>query len=268
MRSIILLGLAVLQFACANADKPVTLKPIETSEIHYKANGKDMVGYVARPKNLSGKAPAVLVVHEWWGQTEYPRKRAEMLAEQGYVAMAVDMFGQRAIADHPKTAGQFAGSVMKNAKEVATRFNAALKAVRARPDVDTAKVAAVGYCFGGSVVVEMAKQGADLAVVASFHGGLATPTKPKAGKIKAKVAVFNGGADMMVTPDQVKEFQDGMKQAKADLVFVSYPGAKHGFTNPQASMNGEKFGLPLAYDPEADQKSWTQLTEILNKSLR
>lgn len=268
MKNILLVALLALQVACTSGPKKPEPVAIVTEEITYQADGKKMVGYIAKPKDLTANAPAVLVVHEWWGQTDYPRKRAEMLAEQGYVAMAIDMFGERKIADHPKTAGEFAMAAMKNGKVIGRRFNGALKAIKAHKNVDATKIAAIGYCFGGSVVLEMAKQGADLKAVASFHGGLKTPTAPVAGKIKAKVAVFNGEKDPMVTADQIKEFEAGMKLAKVEYSFVNYPVALHGFTNPQASVSGEKFSLPLAYDPKADLDSWNQLTGMLKEALK
>lgn len=268
MRLAYLLSLALLQIGCAAGPQKKAAREIETTEITYTGDGKKMIGFVAKPKDLQGTAPAVLVVHEWWGQTDYVRERAKMLAEQGYVAMAVDMFGERQIADHPKTAGEFAGAALKNGSTVRKRFNAALKAVQSQPGVDKTKVAAIGYCFGGSVVLEMAKQGADLKAAAVFHGGLKTPTMPKKGKVKANVAIYNGAADSFVPADQIAEFENSMTKAKANYTFTNYPDAKHGFTNPEATANGQKFGLPLAYNAKADQESWAAMLTLLQNNLK
>jgi len=259
---------AVVLLGCASGLKQAQPVSIETREVTYKSGEVSMVGYVAQPKGLAGKAPGVIVVHEWWGQNDYPRKRAEMLAEKGYVAMAIDMFGARKVADHPKTAGEFATAVMKGSKIVARRFNSALKVLREQPQVEADNIAAIGYCFGGSVVIEMAKQGADLKSVASFHGGLRTPTVPKTGKIKAEVAVFTGAKDPMIDAIQVSDFEKSLNAVKAKYSVVVYPNALHGFTNPQATNNGQKFGLPLAYDLEADQDSWGKLLGLLQKNFK
>ena len=241
---------------------------ITTKEVEYKVGNKTMKGYVAQPvlekDAKQALKPAVLVVHEWWGQTDYPRKRAEMLAELGYVAMAVDMYGNRKIAEHPKDAGSFAKAAMKNPKNLAKRFNAALETIQKQPGTDPAKVAAIGYCFGGSVVMEMAKQGADLKGVVSFHGGLKTPTSVQKGVIKAPMLVLNGAADPMVTSIHIESFKGSMNAAGAKYEFKNYEGAKHGFTNPAATRNGEKFKLPLAYDLKADQDSWKRMKDFLD----
>lgn len=237
---------------------------VQTQEITYKVGKRKMLGYLAKPVlPAEEKRPLVLVVHEWWGQTDYPRKRAEMLAEEGYIALAVDMYGDRKIADHPKSAGEFAKAAMKSPKEIARRFEAAISAAKKQPQVDASRISAIGYCFGGSVVMEMAKQGADLNSVVSFHGGLNTPTNIKKDKIKAPMLVLNGGADPMVPGKDIESFKKEMDAAKAEYIFKSYEGALHGFTNPAATRNGEKFKLPLAYDMEADKDSWARMLEFL-----
>ncbi|MDT8447316.1 MAG: dienelactone hydrolase family protein [bacterium] len=242
---------------------------IETREVVYKADGQSMVGYLAMPKGAAKGTPAVLVVHEWWGQTDYPRKRAEMLAKLGYIAMAVDMFGDRQITEHPKEAGAFAKAVFSSAKNVATRFDAAWAALVANSPAVREKVAAIGYCFGGSVVLEMARQGAPLVAVASFHGGLMTPSKAQKGKVPARIYVANGAADPMSKPEQIEELHQEFEAAEVDFRFESFEAAKHGFTNPQASVYAEKLNFPaLGYNQEADQKSWAHLKGFLKESFK
>lgn len=235
---------------------------IETEEVKYKSGKKEFVGYIARPK-VEGIRPAVLVVHEWWGQTDYPRKRAEMLAKMGYVAMAIDMYGGRKVLDHPKDAGKFAMKTMKSTRKVKNRFKAALKEIKSKSYVDKAKIAAIGYCFGGGIVLEMARRGANLKGVASFHGSLATKKVAKKGKVKAKVLVLNGAADEFVPEEQVTSFKKEMEEAGANFEFINYENAKHGFTNPDATENGKKFNIALAYDEKADNESWAKLSEFL-----
>ncbi len=232
-------------------------------EVEYRAGETVLKGYLAENPNLKGKRPAVLVVHEWWGHNEYARKRARMLAEQGYVALAVDMFGEGKTARHPEDAGKFAAEAMKNKAVGEARFNAALDFIRKQPTVDATRIAAIGYCFGGGVVLHMARQGADLKGVASFHGSLATDTPAQPGKVKARILVFNGEDDKMIPPDQVAAFREEMARAGADFRYVGYPGIRHSFTNPDADTYAKEFNLPLAYDRKADRDSWKQTLQFL-----
>ncbi len=238
-------------------------------EVEYRAGETLLKGYLADDPALKGKRPAVLVVHEWWGHNEYARKRARMLAEQGYVALAVDMFGDGRTAQHPEDAGKFAAEAMKNKAVGEARFNAALDFIRKQPTVDPGRIAAIGYCFGGGVVLHMARQGTDLKGVASFHGSLATDTPARPGGVKARVLVFNGEDDRMIPPEQVAAFKEEMTAAGADFRYVGYPGVKHSFTNSDADGYAKKFNLPLAYDKKADLDSWKQtlgfLKEIFKK---
>jgi dienelactone hydrolase len=232
-------------------------------EVEYRSGDTVLKGYLAENPAVKGKRPAVLVVHEWWGHNEYARKRARMLAELGYVALAVDMFGDGKTAQHPDDAGKFAGEVMKNKAIGEARFNAALEYVRQQPAVDPERIAAIGYCFGGGVVLHMARQGADLKGVVSFHGSLATDTPAQAGAVKARVLVFNGEADKMIPPEQVAAFKDEMDKAGVSYRYVGYPGVKHSFTNPDADSYAKKFNLPLAYDKKADRNSWAETKKFL-----
>jgi len=238
---------------------------VEGKEVEYRAGETVLKGYLAHDPAYQGKRPAVLVVHEWWGHNEYARRRAAMLARQGYVALAVDMFGDGKTAQHPADAGKFAGETMKNKAAAEARFNAAVAFIKQQPNVEPGKVAAIGYCFGGGVVLHMARQGADLKGVASFHGSLATDTPARAGSVKARILVFTGDDDKMIPPEQVTAFKEEMTAAKADFRVVAYPGVKHSFTNPEADAYAQKFNLPLAYNYKADQDSWGETLQFFRE---
>ncbi len=239
---------------------------IVTREVTYSSDGTVMKGYLAFDASKDGKRPGVLVVHEWWGLNDYARMRARMLAELGYVGMAVDMYGDGKQASHPEDAAKFAAEVMQNTDTTKARFVAALELLRRDERVDPARVAAIGYCMGGGVVLQMARLGVDLNAVASFHGSLPTRQPAQPGMVKAKVLVCNGGADPFVTPEQIEQFKKEMSDAGVDYQFVSYPGAMHSFTNRAADSLGAKFGLPLAYSQSADEKSWVELQQFLNRT--
>lgn len=245
--------LAIVLFASTSASAKVSGR-----EVEYRVGDTVLKGYLADNPALKGKRPAVLVVHEWWGHNEYARKRAWMLAEQGYVALAVDMYGDGKTAQHPDDAGRFAGEVMKNKSVAEARFNAALDFVKQQPSVDATRIAAIGYCFGGGVVLHMARQGADLKGVASFHGFLTDDSPAKAGVVKAKLLVFNGEADKMITAEQVAAFKEEMTRAGVSYRYVGYAGVKHSFTNSDADSFAAKFKIPMAYDRIADKDSWAQ----------
>ncbi len=242
--------------------KVESVNAITTTDVTYSYNGETLAGFVAYPTGADA-APGVLVVHEWWGHNEYARERAKMLAELGYTALALDMYGQGKRAEHPKDANALMMQVLGNADLLEGRFVAALEHLRAMPQTDAERIAAIGYCFGGSVVLNMARTGVALAGVASFHGGLSGLLPlTEVGRDPAYL-VLNGAADPMVPEDAKSAFIQSMQSVPA-FEFVDYPGAKHAFTNPEASVKGEQFGLPLAYDREADEDSWQRLASFLN----
>jgi dienelactone hydrolase len=241
---------------------------IKGEEVEYKAGNTVHKGYLVYDDVIAGKRPGVLVVHEWWGHNEHARNSARKLAEAGYVALALDMYGDGKRADHPDQAGKFAGEVGKNLPLMKSRFGAGMKLLRKQAQVDGKRVAAIGYCFGGSVVLQMAREGENLRGVASFHGGLATEHPAKPGKVKARVLVLNGADDLMVPAEQIAAFKKEMESAKVDYKLVNYPGAKHSFTNPDADANGAKFNMPLAYNAKADQESWAELQAFLKLVLK
>ena len=259
----LLLSLALLCLIPAAA-----FAAVQGKEVSYSAGGTTLKGWIAYDDAAKGKRPAVLVVHEWWGHNAYARKRANMLAELGYVALAVDMYGDGKQAQHPDDAGKFAGEVAKNKPMAKARFEAAMKLLRAQRNVDSRKLAAIGYCFGGSVVLQMAREGEDLKAVASFHGGLGTDDPAQPGKVKAQVRVFTGADDKMIPAAQVDAFKQEMEKAGVNYKVVSYPGAMHSFTNPDADEYAKKFSMPLAYNAEADKDSWAQLQAFLADVLK
>jgi dienelactone hydrolase len=237
---------------------------IESKVVEYRAQGAVMKGTLVYDDAVKGKQAGVLVVPEWWGLNDYARRRARMLAELGYTALAVDMYGDGKQASIPDEAGKLSGEVMKNFDTVGVaRFTAALDFLKRQPTVDPGRIAAIGYCFGGSVVLNMAGQGADLRGVVSFHGGLGSVKPARAGEVKAKVLVLTGAADNFVPPEQVETFKQQMKAAGADFRVVEYSGATHSFTNPDADATGKKFNMPIAYSAEADTKSWDEMKAFL-----
>jgi dienelactone hydrolase len=258
-------GLSAIAVILLFAGAGLAQTKIEGKTVEYSAQGVVMNGYLAYPENIKGKQPGVLVVHEWWGLNDYARKRARMLAELGYTALAADMYGEGKQATHPDDAGKFASEVMKNFDAGKARFTAAMDFLKQQPTVDPNRIAAIGYCFGGGVVLNIARQGVDLKGVASFHGSLTVVKPAQAGMVKAKILVLTGADDKFVPPEQVEAFEKEMKAAGADFQVISYPGAVHSFTNPEATALGKKFNLPLAYNADADKKSWLELRKFLDK---
>ncbi len=225
---------------------------VRTRDVEYKQGETVLQGLVAWDDALKGTRPGVLVVHEWWGHNDHARDQAKRLAEAGYVGFALDMFGKGKVTTHPQEAQAFMSDALRDPAVITARFRAALEQLKQDPHVDRKQLAAIGYCFGGSVVLDAARSGADLDAVVSIHGALATKTPAEAGKVKAKILVLTGAADPFVPAEQVGAFTQEMKAAKATFQVVSYPGVKHGFTNPNAG----KAGLDaLEYNAEADKKS-------------
>lgn len=241
----------------ANAD-------LKEEEIEYKAGDVTLQGFLAYDETIPGKRPGILVVHEWWGHNEYARKRARMLADMGYIALAVDMYGDGKTASHPKEAGEFSSAVMKNMDVATARFKAALEVLKNHDKTQSQDIASIGYCFGGGIVLNMARSGVDLKGVVSFHGSLNTGVTAKAGQVKADVLVLHGADDKFIKPEAIEAFKQEMQQAKVDYKFIAYPDSVHAFTNPNANEYGKKFGIPLAYNAQADRLSWTEMQKFFN----
>jgi dienelactone hydrolase len=246
-------------------DSVATGRPVSLKEenLSYKADTITANGYVVYNDNQDGKRPAVLIVHEWWGQNDYVRTRAKQLAEMGYIAMAVDMFGGGRNASNPEEAQALAGPFYQNPQLARTRLDAALQQLKGLAQTDTAQVAAIGYCFGGFVVLNAAKLGADLDGVVSFHGNLGGASVNKSS-LKARVLIAHGAADPFVPEAEVAAFRKAMDSVGADYTFKAYQNATHAFTNPNATETGKRFNLPIAYNPTADSASWNDMKAFLS----
>lgn len=259
-------GLLIFLIACGSQGEDNGMeKAIHGEEVEYTADGVALKGYLAYDRSLDGPRPGVLVVHEWWGHNEYARKRARMLAELGYTALAVDMYGEGKQAAHPDEAGAFSSQVMQNLKVAKARFLAALELLKNHETTDPEQMAAIGYCFGGGVVLHMARMGVDLDGVVSFHGSLTTETPAQPGEVKAKILVCHGGADQFISDEQVEQFKEEMRKANVDFEFKVYEGATHSFTNPAADSLAQEFGIPIGYHPEADRQSWEDMKAFFNR---
>jgi dienelactone hydrolase len=237
---------------------------IQGEPVSYRAGSTRLEGYVAWDASKTGPRPGVIVVHEWWGHNEYVRRRARMLAELGYTAFALDMYGDGRNTDRPEEAQKLLMAAVSDPAVAEERFFAACEVLKEHHATDASKIAAIGYCFGGAVVLQMARRGADLAGVASFHGTL-SPQGPPAqpGAVEAKLLVLHGAADPLVPAEQLVAFKREMDAAGAQYSVIEYPGATHAFTNPEATERGRKLDMPLAYDKSADEQSWAELRNFL-----
>jgi dienelactone hydrolase len=238
---------------------------VKTRVVEYQEGDTPLQGYVAWNDSYTGKRPGVIVVHEWWGENENTRKQARRLAEAGYVAFALDMYGKGKVTTHPATAQEFMQEALKNPDAMAKRFDLADDLLKKDPHVDPTKIGAIGYCFGGGVVLDRLRAGADLKAAAVFHGSLATEHPAQPGAIKGHVLVLVGGADPMEPPDLVAKLKKELDDAGAKYEVITYLGAKHGFTNPDAG----KAGMPaLAYNATADRESWAAMLKSFKLYLK
>ncbi len=226
---------------------------VHTEWVQYRHGETLLEGYLAYDDAVKGPRPGVLVVHEWMGLGDYAMKRAEQLAGMGYVAFALDMYGKGVRAKTPEEAAKLSGIYKGDRPLMRARAQAGLDELRKQPLVDPARIAAIGYCFGGTTVLELARSGADVAGVVSFHGGLGTPQPADAKNIKGKVLVLHGADDPHVPPAEVAAFQDEMRKAAVDWQMIYYGGAVHSFTNPGS---GTDASTGVAYNEKADKRSW------------
>lgn len=253
------LAVILLSFRAPKTSAPV----LKEENVTFTSEGKTFNGYVVYDQNIKGKRPAVLVIPEWWGLNEYPKNRAKQLAELGYIAMAVDMYGNGKLAANPKEAQDLATPFYKDPQLGKTRLDAALKKLEGYPQTDAGKIAAIGYCFGGSIVLNSAKLGEKLNGVVSFHGGLAGVAPEK--NLKTRFLVCHGASDKFVPEKDVETFKHQMDSVGAKYSFKVYPNATHAFTNPAATETGKKFNMPIQYNPEADKNSWNDMKAFLTE---
>lgn len=251
-QKIIRLGIGVAALLLAGAAQAA----LQSETVEYEVDGEPYTGYLAYDDAVEGERPGVLVVHEWWGHNEFARQQAEMLAGAGYTALALDMYGAGKVADHPEDAEAFMNEATSDPQAMEARFREAMALLQAHETVDDTRIAAQGYCFGGAVVLNMARLGLDLAGVVSFHGSLGTQAPAEPGAVKARIRAYTGGADPFVPAEQVTAFVAEMQAAEADVSLRSFPGVRHSFMNPGADEVGEQFDMPLAYDEEAATRAW------------
>lgn len=246
----------------ADSTKNTSTMNIKEDSIHYQSDGKTYNGYIFYNEDQKGKRPGIVVVHEWWGLTDYPKMRAKELAKLGYIALAADMYGNGRTAPDPKVAQELATPFYKDPSLAKARLDAAINFLKTYPETDTSQIAAIGYCFGGFVVLNGAKLGSDLKGVVTFHGGLEGVKPPKG--MKTKFLICHGGDDQFENPN-VAQFKKEMDSAGADYTFKIYLGATHAFSNPGATAMGQKFNMPIKYNAAADSASWNDMKAFLKK---
>jgi len=241
-----------------------------SSAVTFKEDEKTFRGDLYLPKDMRGPLPLVVVVHGWWGKSHHPVAQAKRIADElGYAALAVDLYGDGKTVGTPQEARALAAPFYDEPSMGVERIQ---KFIAAAPkhSVNVSKIVCIGYCFGGTQSLNLARSGtmpddARLLGVVSFHGGLSSSLKPQE-PIRAKILVLHGGSDKLVTDQEVMAFKEEMKKAHADLTFIAYPGALHAFTDPEATKIGREFNIPIAYDAKADEDSWQKLGDFLRKT--
>ncbi len=239
---------------------------LTNQKIEYTCNAATHQGYLVWDQDIDGPRPGVIVIHEWWGLNDYIIRRADMLAEQGYFAFAIDMYGGGRTAQNPEQAGQAMNAVLGDIEAADARLRAGYDTLIAQPRVDAHRTAAIGYCFGGAMALHMARTGLPLTAVASFHGALGSFHKPGPGEVKAKVLVCHGAEDAMVSMEDVASFRQEMDAADAQYEVIIYPGAQHGFSSIEADENGSKYEIPVGYNETADKQSWEAMLSLFRRS--
>lgn len=259
---VMIAGAAVAACAPKAEDANLAAVPpgVGSREVSYSAGPTPLKGFVAWDTSRTTPRPGVVVVHEWWGHNEHARTQARRLAEAGYVGFALDMYGDGKNTTHPDSAAAFSAAAASNIETLTARFRAAIAQLKADPHVDSTRIAAIGYCFGGAVVLGMARGGEDLDAVASFHGAMPPNAPAEAGRTYPRILIMTGAADPMVPQAQVDAYADAMRKAGARVEVVAYPGVMHSFTNPHADSVGMQ---GLKYDATAATQSWDALLKML-----
>jgi len=271
--SVCCFAFALLLISCKNEDnnKEVDKTQIRTPKIKeepvtYSIDSLNMNNYLAFDENVEGKRPAVLVIHEWWGLNDYTKRRAKMLAEMGYIAMAVDMYGNERMGNDPGAAQNLAMPYYQHPDMAKKIFDRAVEELRKNPNVDQTKMAGIGYCFGGGMLLNFVRMGESLNGIVSFHGSL-LGTPANKDLTKAEILVCHGEADSFVNAE-VAPFKKQMDSIGKSYTFKSYPGATHAFTNPEATETGKKFNMPIEYNAAADSASWNDMREFFGRIFR
>ena len=240
---------------------------LKEETVTIQADGASLVSFLVYDDSVKTKRPAILVVPEWWGLTEYAKRRARELSQLGYVALALDVYGDGKQADNPDSAGKFATPFYMHPEKAKARIDAAIAKLKTLPNVDTANIGAIGYCFGGGILINTARLGdPDLKALVSFHGSL-LGTPARKDLLKTKLLVLHGNADPLVNP-QVAQFKKQMDSIGADYKFIGYDSALHAFTNPDATELGKKFKMPIAYNAAADTASWKEMKTFFGNVLK
>jgi dienelactone hydrolase len=238
------------------------LSQIKTEVVKYSDGTTNFKGFIAYNSGMSQKAPAVLIVHEFWGLNDYPKMRAEQLAGMGYVVFAVDMYGDGKVASSVEEASKLAGSVKSDINLLRNRIKTAFEFIKKDSRVNPDKIAIIGYCFGGTVALELARTGADVKGVVCFHGGVTTPNPQETKNVKAKILLCLGGNDKYVPDTDKKSFEDEMNNAGVDWQMIIYSGAVHSFTNPKSGNNPS---TGAAYNKNADVRSYNAMKQFLTE---
>ncbi len=235
-----------------------------TANFHIKQGDKMSKSFLAQPMG-AGSYPGVLMLHEFWGLTENIKNKAKQLAKEGYIVMAPDLYGEGWTTEEADSAGTAMQKLFSNMDSTLKKLNHFLNEMKSLKSIIKSQTVALGYCMGGTLSLNMARAGLDIQGLVSFHGGLERDSSLAKKNISARILVLNGEADSFVSKEQIQKFKEEMDQAQADYRFVNYPHALHGFTNPQATENGKKFKLPLAYNEEADKASWEEMIQFLKE---
>ncbi len=240
---------------------------IQTREIEYIAiDGTRLMGYFAAPAHATAVA-GIVVAPEWWGRTDYTEQRARELAEHGYAALAIDMYGDKKVTTDATQANEWMMSTFQHSNTIVDRAKAGLSTLAAQPEVRPDSLAAIGFCYGGKVVLDLARSGADLKAIATFHGILSTAEPVNQGKIQGEVMVFHGEADSMVSLADVASFEQEMQAADVNYQVTILKNAKHGFSNPLADERAKTNGVDLGYNAEAEKQSLASMYDLLQRRL-